>query len=212
MPIVDYLPKPLKALAIRFDKSPFVFIEQLREFNQTRASYVAQTALFGYLKARMGTKHRVLFEDEVFSKAIQDAAANLFGTCLADLTFYSVALLIERENLSLEDAPNLAKHLFKASLSKGLEEGDFAKIERAARKRFNERLDVINWHAMQNVYTCFNQSEKDLVLFAPVTEEFKESDREIVQNSIRFRWQDVRAQLRKRLDAPAVLDDWAHSR
>jgi hypothetical protein len=38
-----------------------------------------------------------------------------------------------------------------------------------------------------------------LLRYAPIVDEFKELDREIVRNSIRFRWRDVRAQLRRRL-------------
>ena len=40
--------------------------------------------------------------------------------------------------------------------------------------------------------------------FAPVIDEYKALDREIVTNSIRFRWRDARDQLRRRLDAPAL--------
>ena len=40
---------------------------------------------------------------------------------------------------------------------------------------------------------------------APVVDELKEFDEPIVLNSVRFRWQEVRRELRKALDAEAVL-------
>ena len=78
-----YLIKPFKAFFMRLNAAPFEGVDELEEFCRTRASFVAQTTLFGYLKTRMGTKFRVLFEDEVFGATIQDAAARLFSTCLA---------------------------------------------------------------------------------------------------------------------------------
>ena len=70
----EMLPNPLKALAIRFDKSPIDSVDGLAEFARTRSSYVAQTSLYGYLKARMGTRFPVYFEDEVFSVSIRAAS------------------------------------------------------------------------------------------------------------------------------------------
>jgi hypothetical protein len=55
---------------------------------------------------------------------------------------------------------------------------------------------------------AFSGSAGDLIRFAPIIEEFKKLDEEIVRNSIRFRWLDVRAQLKKRLDAGSVCADW----
>jgi hypothetical protein len=43
------------------------------------------------------------------------------------------------------------------------------------------------------------------VYWAPVVEELKALDEEIVRNSVRFRWQEIRQQLRLLLDAHSVL-------
>ena len=55
---------------------------------------------------------------------------------------------------------------------------------------------------------AFDGSVRDLIRFAPVVDEFKALDEEIVTNSIRFRWLDVKQQLKKRLNAAGVASDW----
>lgn len=44
-----------------------------------------------------------------------------------------------------------------------------------------------------------------------VINEFKELDREIVTNSIRFRWRDVRETCRRRVDGDEIARDWENS-
>ena len=44
-----------------------------------------------------------------------------------------------------------------------------------------------------------------LVEWAPIGDELKQYDAEIVRGSVRFRWQEVRRDLRRDLDAEAVL-------
>ena len=55
-----------RVFGIRFDKSPIQTVEALTDFVETRAAYVAQTSLYGYLKTRMGTRYPHMFRDEVF--------------------------------------------------------------------------------------------------------------------------------------------------
>jgi hypothetical protein len=50
----------------------------------------------------------------------------------------------------------------------------------------------------------FSESPAALVRWAPIAPELKQFDQEIVENSIKFKWRDVRRDLGKRLDAAAV--------
>lgn len=194
-----YFIKPIKAFFLRLQSKPFDTIAELGEFLQTRSSYVAQTALYGYLKTRMGTKFRSLFEDELFGKTIQSAAANLFGTCLADLTLYTVARLVRDGGLAKADANKIAAQLYRTHLKIGLAEIDDPAIAKDAQMRFNGRLKALKWDEAIDIYHCFAPSEADIIRFAPVSDNFKEQDKVIVGNSVRLRWNDIRAQLVKRL-------------
>ena len=81
-----------RTFSIRFDKSAIESIDSLAEFIQTRSAYVAQTSLYGYLKTRMGTRFRQVFEDDTFLPSINRAKWRTYGACLSDLTVFAAAL------------------------------------------------------------------------------------------------------------------------
>ncbi len=206
--LVDSIPRPLKALAIRFDKSPIDNVESLTEFTRTRASYVAQTSLYGYLKTRMGTRYREFFEDEVFSVSIRVAAAKLFVSCHGDLSVYAAAVAGRDAPSAPEEAAALAVHCFRHGLERALAEVPPDMVPGDAIDDFAARCAETHWANAAQGAAAFAGSQKDIIRFAPVVEEFKTLDEEIVTNSIRFRWRDIREQLRKRIDSDCVLNDW----
>ncbi|MHA1523483.1 MAG: hypothetical protein ACTSY1_03640 [Alphaproteobacteria bacterium] len=202
------LPKYLKAFAIRIDRGPIDSIDSLNEFLTTRSAYIAQTSLYGYLKTRMGTRFRVMFEDDVFSASIRAATAKIFASCLADLTVYAVAKANHGERLGQDEARALALHCFKSALERGLADVNAPMDHPKSLADFDRRISLTNWERAAQGENSFAGSGTDLLLHAPVIDEFKELDREIVTNSIRFRWNDVRVQLKKRLNGAPVCDDW----
>lgn len=202
------LPKPLSALAIRFDRRPIGNVEALTEFVRTRASYVAQTSLYGYLKTRMGTKYRDYFEDDVFSVSIRMAAVHLFVSCLGDLTIYAVAVAARNARLTPPEAAALAGYCFKHGMEQALANLPSELIPAGAAGEFRIRSATTRWDDAAEGAVAFACSERDIVRFAPVVDEYKALDGEIVANSIRFRWRDIREQLRKRLDSQGICGDW----
>ncbi|MEM7222183.1 MAG: hypothetical protein AAF495_04350 [Pseudomonadota bacterium] len=199
------------ALSQRFKLGKILSVEELSEFIATRAAYVAQTSLFGYLKTRMGTQFRTYFEDDGFSKLIHRSSINLFVSCLSDLTIYSVALIVEARALPADRARALAYELYEAALYIGVEAKDHYMIPADASRRFQDRLEKTVWASALHWKQTFEGSAEDLVRVAPVVDEFKSLDSEIVKNSIRFRWRDIREQLRKRLSAAEVVGSSAGS-
>ena len=212
--VAALLPGPLKALAERFDRSPIDSVETLTHFVQTRSAYVAQTALYGYLKTRMGTRYRDLFQDEVFAGAIRLAAIRVFVSSLGDLTVFTVAVAREHGDLDADEAAALARLCFDDAMRRVLEGEDPDEVSAEMAADFRGRVDGIRWYDAAVGENAFAGSAADLVRFAPVIDEFKQLDSGIVSNSIRFRWRDVRSQFRKRVDGPAVCRAWrraAHS-
>lgn len=206
--LTGLLPKPFRVLAIRFDRSPIGTVESLTEFVRMRASYVAQTSLYGYLKTRMGTRYREYFEDDVFSTSIRTAAVKLFVSCLGDLTVYAVAVVDREHGLDAAEAAALAKHCFRHGMQRGLADVPADMVPADALNEFVLRSAETHWLNAADATRAFAGSEQDIVRFAPVVDEFKALDREIVSNSIRFRWRDIREQLLKRIDAERICNDW----
>jgi len=194
----------VERLGPRFERHAIDTPDLLADFLRTRSSYVAQTALYGYLKARMGTSFRRYFEDDAFSAAIRTASIALFLSCLSDLTVFAVALAARDGALPAGGAAALAARCFRQAAARGLDGAGAGAVPAEALERFERRIGATDWRAAAEGRRAFAGSEADLVRFAPVIDEYKALDREIVTNSIRFRWGDVRDQIRRRLDAPAL--------
>jgi hypothetical protein len=204
--LAEWLPKSLKSLAVRFDRSPISTVEALSEFNRTRAAYIAQTSMFGYLKTRMGTQFPTFFADEVFSRSIRAASAKLFVSCLGDVTTFAAGLCAD--GAGPEQTRALAEHCFARGFALTLADLDDEFVPTNAEAEFATRAAHTDWHHAARSFNAFAGSEQDIVRFAPVVDAFKALDGEIVSNSIRFRWRDVREQLRRRINADGICADW----
>ena len=70
-------------------------IPALQEFISTRASYVAQVSLYGYLRTRAGMRYPELFDDDAFVHSINIAKWQIWLACLSDLAIYTGGLLMQ---------------------------------------------------------------------------------------------------------------------
>lgn len=180
----------------------------LTRFVETRAAYVAQTALYGYLKARMGTSFQRHFEDDAFSRVIRNSAIRLYFSCLADLAVYAAAITGQDGRLGDTECDALARHCFRAALAGGTDHLDDVSVPAEMLAAFDKRAGATIWTAAAQGGAAFTGSITDLLRVAPVIDEFKAEDEEQVTNSMRFRWRNTREQLRNRTDADAVAEDW----
>lgn len=203
------------AFAERFRARPIDSTEAMVAFVRTRASYVAQTSLYGYLKTRMGTSFRLYFEDVTFAEVIRTSSVRLFLDCAADLAVFAVAVVCKGErdrvggsSVPAAEAAAMACACYRFVLESALSEADRETLVGDAIERFDARASATDWHAAERRETAFTASVDAVIRHAPVIDMFKELDRDIVRNSIRFRWRDVREVLRKRMVAEAVLADW----
>lgn len=195
----------------RLDRRPIASVGRLIEFNHMRAAYVAQTSLYGYLKTRMGTRYAEMFQDETFAASIDNAKWRVFASCLADLTVFSCALVHRNGGVDRDTTAGLAAHCFASAVDRTFESGVRQSVGLPAVEAFDARARLTDWLEAADGENAFGRSPADLIAHAPVTDEFKALDAQIVMNSMRFRWRDVRAQLRQRLSAEGVVQDWRTS-
>jgi hypothetical protein len=190
---------------VRRRPEPIVDRAGLRRFLETRASYIAQTSLYGYLRTRAGMRYPELFDDDVFVVSINAAKWHMWLACLSDLSVYAGGLLRQRAPGSPVDVGRFMQDLVNAILEDtGVpEDADKEFAEHAQRVR--ARLSLCDWHGLTDDEGPFTQSPAALVRYAPIVEALKQLDDEIVRNSVRFHWQEVRRDLRAQLDADAVL-------
>lgn len=207
-----FLPEFLARLTVRRDSGPIDTVESLCRFVSTRAAFVAQKTLYGYLKTRMGTRYPRMFEDDVLIASIDVAKMHVYAACLSDLAIFAASRSVQ--DVPAHDFPHdsgicraLALHCFERGLADNAEQAGgvhaFSAAEAVA--AFNRRLAPWDWAGGPKGRHIFTESPAALVHWAPIAPELKKLDREIVENSIKFTWRDVRAALDKRIDGDAVM-------
>jgi len=177
----------------------------LRHFLETRASYVAQTSLYGYLRTRAGMIYPQLFDDDEYVRSINIAKWHVWLACLSDLTVYTGGLLAQQPGVTTSQIGELLTDLLAKILNDTGTPADADEMFGAHAERVRMRLADCDWTRITDDETPFSESPRALIRWAPIIENLKELDEEIVKNSVRFRWQEIRRDLRRDLDAAAIL-------
>jgi hypothetical protein len=181
-------------------RTPIADRDGLQRYLESRSSFVAQTSLYGYLRTRAGTRYQELFSNEEFAQAMDRAKWRMWLACLSDLSIYAGGLLARRTRSENGRIASLMNATVGAVLS-----ANEAGIDAADAQRVRSRLALCDWAAVPDDATAFSESPRTLIECAPVVEQLKQLDEEIVRNSVRFRWQEVRRELRRDLDAEALV-------
>ena len=175
-------------------------IESLRSFVSSRSSYMTQVSLYGYLKARAGTSYVSLIKDPIFASSMKTARNHIFFACLTDLTLHVLKTIHTQKPEIFQNLDSFARQFFIQTLAKVPEEV-FESLERKeVILEFEKHLRRHNWTSTDDSHESFSGSRSALLKWAPVVEEFKIQDEEIVSNSIHFKWLRVCQEFEKLMD------------
>ena len=163
-------------------------LDHLEEFIQTKSAWVTQVTLYNYLKTRMGTRYVLHFENDVFMGSVNLAKWNIYSVSLQDLTFFTFSYL--NVNFNFQEISK-AKEIFNKILDDEISNKMPLDIIEMARKSFDERLEKINWNEYYQDLP-FNPSALSLYKWAPIAEELKTLDRQIVLNSMILKWDIIK--------------------
>ena len=157
--------------------------KDLQKFIQQRSAHVTQTTLYGYLKTRIGVKFTAMVEDDVFSKSINIAKWNIYMTAIADCSLYVFSYLIAEKNLKENDCKEIYLDIIENEKANGLTD----EIYLRAKREFLNRYDKIDFNKYY-IENPFKESCLALYNWAPIADELKTLDKEIVLNSMRLKW------------------------
>ena len=157
--------------------------KDLQKFIQQRSAHVTQTTLYGYLKTRIGVKFTAMVEDDVFSKSINIAKWNIYMTAIADCSLYVFSYLIVEKNLKENDCKQIYLDIIENEKENGLTD----EIYQRAKQEFLNRYDKINFNKYY-IENPFKESCLALYNWAPIADELKTLDKEIVLNSMTLKW------------------------
>ena len=169
-------------------KKKIKYLDHLEEFIQTKSAWVTQVTLYNYLKTRMGTRYVLHFENDVFMGSVNLAKWNIYSVSLQDLTFFTFSYLTVNFNFR---EISKAKEIFNKILDDEISNKMPLEIIETARKSFDERLEKINWNEYYQDLP-FNPSALSLYKWAPIAEELKTLDRQIVLNSMILKWDIIK--------------------
>lgn len=186
-------------------REPIRSADALRAFLQTRTSHVAQMTLYGYLRTRAGTRFPELFENEAFIVSMNIAKWHVWLACLSDLAVHVGRMLQSGGTASAEDARGFMLRLVDEILRNTGVPADAGPEFEAHAQRVRSRLMLAGLPGTAEDGAAFAESPEAVVYWAPIVDDLKELDADIVRNSVRFRWHEVRRELSHNLDPAAVL-------
>ncbi|MGE4634628.1 MAG: hypothetical protein AAEI92_04660 [Arenicellales bacterium] len=184
---------------------PILNTDRLGEFIDSRSSLVAQTSLYGYIKTRAGTRFPDLFENEEFLRSINIAKWQIWTACVSDLAVFAGGLLY-RELPDADRVRQVLRQAIDPLLVRTAQPSEAGEDFSAALERLNIRIAGAAFTDAATLENAFTVSPDALVYWAPIVDELKSLDESIVRNSIRFRWQAPRRELREALHSARVFD------
>lgn len=203
--IAEFWPEFTARLTSKSDRQPIETVAQLHDFIASRSAFVAQKTLYGYLKTRMGTRYPTVFEDDDMIASINIAKMHVYAACVADLAVYCVTHATADLDTDKAILRTICLDGYDAAIAKNIDDGIDEPQRTAWRDAFAGRLDEIDWLKAGEDAEYGLQSPAALLKWAPIAPELKKLDVEIVRNSVRFAWHEVRAQFRNRCDRAAIM-------
>ena len=179
--------------------------DDLKQFLNSRASFGAQTSLYGYLRTRAGMRYPELFDDDHFVVSINIAKWHIWLACLSDIAVYAGGLLVQHPHAAEEKVHELIQNVVSTILDETGIPDEAGHEFTSHRERVQNRIATCNWKTITDDEMPFTESPPALVHWAPIIDSIKQLDEDIVTNSVRFRWQKVRRDLRRALNPELVL-------
>ena len=180
------------------------------EFTAKQSAYVSQVTLFGYIKTRAGTSWPKLFENDTYLISLRTARSHFFAACVSDLSLFFAARMFIEGQLSARQAEELAVEIAQQVLITpdidGHEDID-PDAFRDIVNRTRQRALAMKWEEAATTALAFHSSAEAFMRWAPVTDEFKASDEEIMRNSLHLRWIGIRRDIKETLQIEPIKAD-----
>ena len=205
--MLNKLKSLLKSVGLR-GEDPVKTRQELISFIDSRAAFVSQVTLYTYVKARAGTQYPKLFENADFLTSLKMARWHIYGAAVCDLTLFAAAQLQVHGGLSNDVAEQFAASILDDILL-NYPQDDIADDQFAAMcARGKQRAAIADWSDIAVGPAAFQSSSDAVFRWAPIADELKCDDEEILRNSIHLRWIGVRRDLKAVFQHAAIADDW----
>jgi hypothetical protein len=178
-------------------------LDRVFHFARTRSAMMTQKKLYGYLKERIGIRYPEEFARPDFAKSIRVATGHIYAAALADLTVFCIANGLSDERFGDKARRQAAVRCYEQGLAENAGGDEMAMSRRDWAASFGERVARTIWRPGEGGWH-FSESPAALIRWAPIADELKKLDREIVENSLRFAWIEVRSDFLARVDSASI--------
>ena len=190
----EYVLNPIAAL---FNSKKITNNSELMQYIRNQSAKVTQQTLYEYVRTRMGTLYVKMHDNENFIESLNIAKWNIYTVALQDLSLFCHSFIDNKykKNFTNLELEKFYKTILDLEISQGLKQDLLdEKI-----KEFNLRLrDTDLKSFFQN--KPFKNSSLALYYWAPIADELKQQDRNIVLNSIHLKWKNVEKEFPKILE------------
>jgi len=165
-------------------------IEGLQDYIQRKSAFITQQTLFGYLKTRIGTNYVKMYDNDDFVASIDIAKWNIYLVSIQDMLFFTLSYLYAKNRYqNTEDSRMLFERITYNELN-NKEHPLPNDIYQKRLKQFEERIQTISWMTYYKD-NPFKTSSESLHYWAPIADELKNLDKEIVINSMQLKWKNI---------------------
>ena len=182
----DFLINPVKKLFLGEKK--IENFDDLRNFISNKSAFVSQFTLYGYLRTRMGgINFYKSLNDVPFGTSVNIARWNIYLVSVQDLLLFTFSYIYNKQDRNIiTNANSFFKKILEEQQHFGLE----VELKNKSIKEFDERIKKVNWH-MSYKQKPFEKSCEALFVWAPIADQLKDLDKEIVINSMDVQWQNI---------------------
>lgn len=183
-------------------------INELSHFIDQNSAFVSQVTLYTYVKARAGTSFPKLFENADFLTSLSISRWHIFAASVCDLSLFAAAQFRASDHADDQDCAAISVEI-GGNILKQVEQDDIdPKMFKTMIKHLKDRAKTADYAAHAKGDGLFSVSSDAFMKWAPVVDEFKELDEEIMRNSMHLRWIGIRRELATRLDTGKTYSDW----
>jgi len=205
------LPETLKSVLRTLGfigQPPIESYRQLIEHTARNAAYVSQVTLYTYIKARAGTQYPKLFTNEDFLTSLRIARWHIFGAAVADMALFAAAQFHVRGALDHDHSAAFAGGIMDEVLTDYEQQDVEPQVFLEMLAEGHRRASFANWADIADGPAAFRASSDAVFHWAPIADELKSLDEEIIRNSIHLRWIGVRRDTKKLMRMEAIHSSW----
>ena len=207
MPLSETLKSVFRTLGF-MRQPPIESYQQLIEHTEKNSAYVSQITLYTYIKARAGMQYPKLFANEDFLTSLRIARWYIFGAAVADMALFAAAQFTARGDLDSAQSAAFADGIMDAVLTDYAQDDVAPQVFLDMLADGHRRAAFADWADIADGPAAFRASEDAVFYWAPIADELKALDEEIVRNSIHLRWIGVRRDTKAMLRHDAILASW----